>query len=36
MGTAVNCMSHKAPDNIATNRPKRPAVANNASFAMHY
>ena len=34
MGATINRLSHNAPDNMATNSPKRPAVANNASFAM--
>jgi hypothetical protein len=29
-------VSHNAPVNMATNSPNRPAVANNASFAMHH
>jgi hypothetical protein len=36
MGTDARGESHNAPDNMATNSPKRPAVANNASFAMQY
>lgn len=36
MSGAINGVSHNAPDNMATNSPNKPAVANNASFAMQY